>query len=217
MKVTQKAEELNKFVQAVLSEQIKVGEVIRQTELCEVLNTSMSPLRELIVLLEELDLIEVKPRSGFKIIYPDIEFWQENMQFRVMIEMHAMRTFIEHVDDGWISDQILLHQNMLHELETKEDLSAQSSGVWNIDRNFHRSIVTSLNNRTVTKAHEYTQTKLRIARQVHRRIPPRKSNIQAMQDHLVILEVLKSRDVTNVLEALDDHFTKSIRNTLVGY
>ena len=216
-KINQKAQDLEKFVQAILSEQIKVGEVIRQNELCEILNTSLSPLRELLVLLEELELVEVKPRSGFQVIYPGIDSMGENMQFRVMIEMHAIEAFLEVVSDEWIEEQISQHKTMLHGLETAEDLTTQNSIVLDIDRSFHRTIVDSLKNRAITKAHEYTQTKLRIARQVHRRVPPRKTNIRAMEEHLVILDVMKSRDIVAVRAALDAHFNMSIRNTLVGY
>lgn len=217
MKITQKSQDLEKFVQAILSGKIKVGEVVRQAELCEILGTSMSPLRELLVLLEELDLVEVKPRAGFKIIYPDLDFMRENMQFRVMIENHALAFFIDIVTDDWIEDQITRHHAALQGLETAEDLTAHNAFILNFDRDFHRTIVASMENKAITKAHEYTQTKLRIARQVHRRVPPRKINITAMQDHLTILDALKTRDLARVQKALDAHFTTSARNTLVGY
>ena len=217
MKVTDKAQDLEHFVQSILSEKIKVGEVIRQSDLCEVLGTSLSPLRELLVLLEELELVEVKPRAGYKIIYPDIEFMRENMQFRVMIEKHAIEPFIEDVTEDWITDQIAQHTSAIHGIETADDLTTVNARVVDIDRAFHRTLVAALQNKAISKAHEYTQTKLSIARQVHRRIPPRKTNMNAMLEHITILDALKRRDVAEVAAALDGHFTSSIRNTLVGY
>ena len=217
MKVTDKAQDLEHFVQSILSEKIKVGEVIRQSDLCEVLGTSLSPLRELLVLLEELELVEVKPRAGYKIIYPDIEFMRENMQFRVMIEKHAIEPFVEDVTDDWIESQITQHKSAIHGIETSEDLKAVNAFVVDIDRAFHRTLVAALKNKAISKAHEYTQTKLSIARQVHRRIPPRKTNMNAMLEHITILDALKRRDVAEVTTTLDAHFTSSIRNTLVGY
>lgn len=217
MKITQKSKDLKVFVDAVLSEKLKVGEVIRQSELCDVLGMSMSPLRELIVLLEELDLIEVKPRSGFQIIYPDFDFMSENMQFRVMIENHAIEAFSEDVEGDWIEEQIDLHNKAIADLQETENLTELNSYILDFDRSFHRIIVASLKNKAIEKAHEYAQTKLQIARQVHRRVPPRKTNMIAMQDHLAILDALKARDLEQVRAALDAHFTQSIRNTLVGY
>ena len=57
MKITDKAQDLENFVQAILSEKIMVGDVIKQSELCDILSISLSPLRELLVLLEELNLV----------------------------------------------------------------------------------------------------------------------------------------------------------------
>lgn len=217
MKITHKAQDLDTFVQAILSGKIKVGQVIRQSELCDLLDTSMSPLRELLVLLEELELVQVKPRAGFKVIYPDIEFMQENMQFRILIENHAIGVFVEVVSDAWIDEQIDRHQEAVHLLETSKDSSEHNNFIVDFDRTFHRTIVASLNNKAMAKAHEYCQTKLRIARQVYRRVPPRKSNTNAMKDHLDILDVLKTRDVDAVRAKLDVHFAGSIRNTLIGF
>lgn len=217
MKITQKSQDLEAFVQAILSGKIKVGEVVRQSELCEILGTSLSPLRQLLVLLEELELVEVKPRSGFKIIYPDLDFMRENMQFRILIERHAIDAFVEDVTDDWIADQIKQHQDAIHALEAADDLTPHNTFIHTFDRNFHREIVGALKNKAMSKAHEYCQTKLRIARQVHRRVPPRKSNIKAMQDHLVILDSLAKRDVEAVRRDLDAHFTGSIRSTMVGF
>lgn len=217
MKITQKSHDLEAFVQAVLRNDIKVGEVLRQSELCEILGTSLSPLRELLVLLEELDLVEVKPRAGFKIIYPDLDFMSENMQFRVMIEKHAIGAFVENVEDAWIEDQVEQHSKAIEGLRSVEDLTELNGFILNFDRDFHRTIVAALQNKAIAKAHEYIQTKLRIARQVHRRVPPRKTNTIAMQDHLAILEALKTRDLGAVHHTLEAHFAHSLRNNLVGY
>ncbi|MEP5730382.1 MAG: GntR family transcriptional regulator [Sulfitobacter sp.] len=217
MKVTDKAQDLEHFVQSILSEKIKVGEVIRQSDLCEILGTSLSPLRELLVLLEELELVEVKPRAGYKIIYPDIEFMRENMQFRVVIEKHAIEPFVEDVADDWIDGQIMQHKSAIHGIKISDDLTALNASIVGLDRAFHRTLVSALKNKAMSKAHEYTQTKLSIARQVHRRIPPRKTNMNAMLEHITILNALKRRDIAEVTATLDAHFTSSIRNTLVGY
>lgn len=217
MKITDKAQDLETFVQAILSEKIVVGEVVRQRDLCDILGTSLSPLRELLVLLEELDLVEVKPRAGYKIIYPDIAFMRENMQFRVMIEKHALEPFVEEVTDAWIEDQIAQHEDVRRRIEASDDASSLAQLVVDVDRAFHRAIVASLQNDAISKAHEYTQTKLRIARQVHRRIPPRRTNMNALSEHIRILETMKQRDLAEVTSALEAHFAGSIRNTLVGY
>lgn len=217
MKIADEKYNLDTFVQSILNENIKVGAVMRQAELCEVLGISLSPLRDLLVLLEELELIEVKPRSGFKVIYPDIDFMRENMQFRIILEKHAIEAFVEIVTTDWIKEQISIHEKAIKDLEDTDDPTTLNENILELDRQFHRTIVGSLENRAITKAHEYTQTKLQIARQVHRRVPPKKTNMIAMRDHLNILAALETQELARVHTALDEHFNTSIRNTLVGY
>ena len=124
MKITDKAQDLENFVQAILSEKIMVGDVIKQSELCDILGISLSPLRELLVLLEELNLVQVKPRSGYKIIYPDVDFMRENMQFRIMIEKNAVESFLNEVTDSWIENQIEIQKEALSILQNTDDLQA---------------------------------------------------------------------------------------------
>tara|TARA_B100000929_G_scaffold94180_1_gene73874 strand:- start:4670 stop:5323 length:654 start_codon:yes stop_codon:yes gene_type:complete len=217
MKITDKVQDLENFVQAILSEKIMVGDVIKQSELCDILGISLSPLRELLVLLEELNLVQVKPRSGYKIIYPDVDFMRENMQFRIMIEKNAVESFLNEVTDSWIENQIEIHKEALSTLQNTDDLEAHNSKIIEIDQAFHREIVKALKNKAISKAHEYAQIKLRIARRVHRRFPPVKTNKNALEQHINILEIIKSRDASSVISSLDAHFALSIHNTLVGY
>jgi len=217
MKITDKAQDLENFVQAILSEKIMVGDVIKQSELCDILGISLSPLRELLVLLEELNLVQVKPRSGYKIIYPDVDFMRENMQFRIMIEKNAVESFLNEVTDSWIENQIEIQKEALSILQNTDDLEAHNSKIIEIDQAFHREIVKALKNKAISKAHEYAQIKLRIARRVHRRFPPVKTNKNALEQHIDLLETMKSRDASSVISALDAHFASSIHNTLVGY
>lgn len=217
MKVTDKSLDLERFIQAILSEQIKVGEVVRQRDLCEILGMSMTPLRELLVLLEELELVEAKPSAGYRITYPDLNFMRENMQFRVMIEEHAIEPFIVEVQDDWIEEQARLHEEAIQGLESLDNIEAHNELIIELDRGFHRTIVAALKNKAISKAHEYTQIKLSIARRVHRRIPPRQTNKNAMQEHLEILSALRRKNASDVKATLDSHFAGSIRNTLIGY
>lgn len=217
MKIKQKSKDLDTFVQAILSGKLKVGEIVRQSELCQILETSISPLRDTLVLLEELDLIEVKARAGIKVIYPDLEFMRDNMQFRILIEKGAIEIFAQVVSDDWIETQIKEHQDTLQMLEKSQNSEEHNAFVLDFDRAFHRTIVSAMKNTAITKAHEHIQTKLRIARQVHRRVPPKQINIRVMHDHLAILNALKARNLDQIHKALDEHFTASSHNTLVGY
>ncbi len=53
----------DRFMQALGDGLLKPGVTLTQAQLCSLLDLSISPLRETLVLLEEYGLIEIKPRS----------------------------------------------------------------------------------------------------------------------------------------------------------
>ena len=81
-----------RFREALQSGKLEAGMVVTQHDLCELLGLSLSPLRETLVLLEEFGLVEIKPRTGIRIVYPEVAFIRENYQFRIMIEVYALRS-----------------------------------------------------------------------------------------------------------------------------
>src|SRR5882724_11573257 len=58
--------------QALRDGTLQAGMTVTQSELCDLLKVSLSPLRETLVLLEEFGLVDIKPRAGIAIIYPDV-------------------------------------------------------------------------------------------------------------------------------------------------
>src|SRR5262245_45329268 len=69
-----------RFRDAMQSGKLQAGMVVTQNELCDLLGLSLSPLRETLVLLEEFGLVEIKPRTGIRIVYPEVAFIRENYQ-----------------------------------------------------------------------------------------------------------------------------------------
>src|ERR1700742_3162347 len=93
-----------RFREALQSGKLKAGMTVTQNELCELLGLSLSPLRETLVLLEEFGLVDIKPRTGIRIVYPEVAFIRENFQFRIMIETHAVRVFATIVEKDWLDE-----------------------------------------------------------------------------------------------------------------
>src|SRR6478735_97224 len=102
--VRQDNEGYRRFREAMQSGKLQAGMVVTQNELCDLLGLSLSPLRDTLVLLEEFGLVEIKPRTGIRIVYPEIAFIRENFQFRIMIEDYALRSFGNTVTEAWLEN-----------------------------------------------------------------------------------------------------------------
>lgn len=206
----------SKFVNLVVDGTLKAGNTFTQSQLCELLEISISPLREKLVLLEEFGLVKIKPRSGIQIVYPDVKFMRENMQFRILIEMNALALFAETVSSDWIEEMRRNHVKFRKIFEAGGDIENHKFEYIKLDGKFHRDIVDVLENETISNAHELMQDKLRMARRVHGRIHLKQVFIHAIDEHLLVIDALEKREFAETKSALESHFRSSTYRTIIG-
>jgi DNA-binding GntR family transcriptional regulator len=189
---------------------------VTQNELCELLGLSLSPLRETLVLLEEFGLVEIKPRTGIRIIYPEVAFIRENYQFRIMIETYALRAFGDMVTDAWLITMRMRHEDCRKALTGAGPFEAVQSQIVALDRKMHRDIVEALDNRAILETHTRIQENLGMARRVHRRSIYRGQLIEAIDEHLDIIACLERRDVPAAVATLEAHFRGATHRTFAA-
>ena len=204
-----------RFIEALRNGELTMGMTITQNELCEALSISLSPLRETLVLLEEHGLVEVRPRAGIRIIEPDVAFIRENYQFRMIIEVHAIRDFIETVSTDWIDRMRQMHRQSHEEMSGSVDRDTAIDRFGRLDHLFHRSIVDAVRNAAVTATHNRLQSNISLTQIAHKRILRRKAYLKAIDQHGAIIDRLESGDVAGAVDALEAHFQTSAYQDLV--
>src|SRR5688572_19142702 len=75
-----------RFKEALFTGRIRSGSVISQSELVQILEMPISPLREALQVLEAEGLLTVLPRSGIRIVQPDMELIKNAYQLRRVLE-----------------------------------------------------------------------------------------------------------------------------------
>ena len=158
-----------RFREALQSGKLEAGMVVTQHDLCELLGLSLSPLRETLVLLEEFGLVEIKPRTGIRIVYPEVAFIRENYQFRIMIEIYALRSFGDTVTEEWLANMRESHEACRRNLTDGGVFEEAQLRFLALDNRMHREIVEALDNRSILDTHQRLQDNIRMAQQVHRR------------------------------------------------
>jgi DNA-binding GntR family transcriptional regulator len=187
--------------------------VVTQNELCDLLGLSLSPLRETLVLLEEFGLVEIKPRTGIRIIYPEVAFIRENYQFRVMIEIFALRSFADTVTEEWLANMRESHEESRRSLTDGGPFQDEQIRFIALDGRLHREIVEALDNRAILDTHNRLQDNIRMAQQVHRRPGFRSALLDTIDEHLKVIESLEKRDIDGAVAALEAHFRASMYRT----
>lgn len=214
--VRQDNEGYRRFRAAMQEGKLQPGMVATQNELCELLGLSLSPLRETLVLLEEFGLVEIKPRTGIRIIYPEVAFIRENYQFRIMIEIYALRSFGDSVTEEWLANMRQSHEDCRHTLADGGSLQDAQSRFLALDNRMHREIVEALGNRAILQTHERLQENIRMAQQVHHRSGFRGALLQTIDEHLKVIDRLERRDVEGAVAALEAHFRASTHRTFAA-
>ncbi len=205
-----------RFREALQVGTIQAGMIVTQNELCELLGVSLSPLRETLVLLEEFGLVEIKPRTGIRIVYPEVAFIRENFQFRSMIEIHALRTFGDRISVEWLSSMRAAHEECRIELMGSAPFEQAQSRILTLDRKMHRDIVDLLDNQAILATHARLQDNLRMARRVHQRSVFRGQLVGTVDEHMGVIASLEQRDVAGAIANLELHFRGATHRNFVA-
>lgn len=205
-----------RFREAMQDGRLEAGMVVTQNELCDLLGLSLSPLRETLVLLEEYDLVEIKPRTGIRIVYPEVAFIRENFQFRIMIEVFALRSFGNVVTEEWLANMRDSHEECRRDLTNGGPYEEAQIRFGRLDERIHHEIVEALGNRAVTSTHQRLQANIRMAQQVHRRPGFRSALLDTVNEHLAVIEALERKDVDGAVAALEAHFRASTHRTFMA-
>jgi len=205
-----------RFREAMQSGRLEAGMVVTQNELCDLLGLSLSPLRETLVLLEEFGLVEIKPRTGIRIVYPEVAFIRENYQFRIMIETYALRAFGETVTPEWLASMRARHDDCRAALTGAVDFEQAQTQIITLDRKMHRDIVEALDNRAILATHTRIQENLGMVRRVHRRAIFRNQLIDTIDEHMRVIASLEQGDVPGAVANLEAHFRGATHRTFAA-
>lgn len=207
-----------RFCEALDDNRLSAGMTLTQSQLSIILDISLSPLRETLILLEENGLVEIKPRAGIRIFYPEVTFIRENMQFRSMIEIFAMQVFVRNVSEEWLADMHCKHLELRAEWQASKharDTQSESKSRL-LDRLFHGGIVEPLGNEAIQETHKRVIHNVHIARKVHQTSFGKTHYLDTIDEHLRILDAVKSGDTEKAIEALEAHFQTATHRLFIA-
>jgi DNA-binding GntR family transcriptional regulator len=202
------------FIDALLEGRLKLGQTLKQDELCDILKMSLSPLREAMTLLEAEGLVQVRKRMGVSIFYPDVKFVGGTFQFRELLESEGLRKFSDMVTDDWIKSTIDAHRDIMDYVRKVNDQRIFAKPVKVVEQAFHGSFIAAFDNEQITANYQRLLQKMYLLRLTNLDAVNAANTIRSMEEHLDIVEALKERDATRAIEALQRHIQGVIHRTL---
>lgn len=202
------------FTRHLLARDIRPGQFVTQRELVELTGLTLGAVRELVPRLEAEGLIKTVPKRGMQVAHVDMNLIRDAFQFRMFIEREAIAIFTLQAGDDVLARLQQDHEDILHACGSapiSEQLVARAQAV---DWDLHWTIITSLGNGIIADAYRVNSIKVRLIRQEETLLSGDLVT-PVMQEHLSVIEAIKTRDPTKAREAIDAHIT-SARNRALG-
>lgn len=203
-----------RFKEALFSRRIPIGATVSQGELAEVLQVQTGALREAMQLLEKEGFLTVLPRSGIRIVKPDMTHLKDCFQMRRVLEAEAVRRYAERAGQDDLASWRERHEAIIElarsgTLETA--LIQQSSAV---DGAFHRHMIDSLRNPLIATSHAHMMEQISVIRLDNMYMLSALAVAQTMQEHLAVIEGLERQDPEAAVAAMDAHLARAMHRAM---
>ncbi len=202
------------FFDALLERRLKLGQTLKQEELGRILGQSLSPMRETTTLLEAEGLISVRRRVGITIFYPDVRFVRETFQLRGLLEREGLRRFARRLPAGWIGEMRTAHEEIIAYVEGVHDEQTYRGPVRALEFEFHGSFIGAYDNEEISAIYARLQRKMYLLRLLNAESVGTANTVQAMREHLAIIDALEQKNADLAVDGLDRHMRGVIHRTL---
>jgi DNA-binding GntR family transcriptional regulator len=202
------------FFDALLERKLTLGQTLKQEELGEILGLSLSPMRETTTLLEAEGLISVRRRVGITIFYPDVRFVRETFQLRGLLEREGLRRFARRMPSDWIDEMRAAHEDIIAYVEKVHDEATYRAPVRALEFKFHGSFIGAYDNEEISAIYARLQRKMYLLRLLNAESVSAGSTVQAMREHLAIIDALGDKNADLAVDGLERHMRGVIHRTL---
>jgi DNA-binding GntR family transcriptional regulator len=211
---TEMSEGYRAFFDALLERRLVLGQTLRQDELCGILGISLSPMREAMTLLQTEGLITVRKRIGVTIFYPDVKFVRDTFQFRGFLEREGLRRFARSAPRDWVSSTRKAHRDIIAFVKDVDDERKYRQPVRALESDFHSRFIGAFDNTEASAIYARLQRKMYLLRLINPEAVGTASTVQAMREHLAIVDAVEQRAPDAAAEALDRHLQGVLHRVL---
>lgn len=193
--------------EAIVSLQLKPGQMVYESELAELLNVSRTPVREAIRTLVVDDLIDVLPQRGMKVALISETKVEEVRFVREVLEVAALKEGIRkwadvHTQHEDIQESIEMCLRAQERAHARHDIAAFLEA----DEEFHRAISMPSDNHTLRGIITQMRAHLNRIRMLSLRELDNVSVLMA--EHKVLYRAIVDQDEATAVETLTRHLQR---------
>lgn len=188
---------------AIVTLELKPGEVIDKGAVCERLSVSRFPVSEALARLQAEGLVDILPQRGSTVSYVRIADVVEYMLIRKALESEAVRVLVARRDAGLVE---ILRANL--EAQHAAAMSDDREGFHGQDLEFHDILFEALNLPRIKSVIDSARGNLDRARRLI--ITPRRLS-HSMNEHRAIFEAIAAGDAPSAEREMRGHIDSVMR------
>lgn len=179
-------------------QEYKLGERLLEKDQAEKFNVSRSTIREAFTILENQGLIVNKARKGTYVVHFTEQDLKELIELRILIEKNAVVKALPLLTETEFTALSNILDAMKNQIE-----SADWYELFNLDLEFHNTIVRACGNTRIIKIFELNQIEMRTYLGY---LKESYSNpIDLYREHLNLFRALQTKNLAKVTQAIEDH------------
>lgn len=188
------------LLDAIMSYELKPGQVIVEQEVSDHLGISRTPVREAFKQLESEGLVRHFPARGTFVTDLNAQDVEEIFQLRELFELTALKYAISRITAAEL-DQVEERLRYLDDKRSEDPTTKEE--FYCSDRALHMLVLRYSGNSRMIKFHKTLEAQLERLRRISSMTPMCLS--KSRQEHLDILAALRSRDLDRATKVLSHH------------
>lgn len=189
---------LDQLRDQILDGDLAPGEPIDEIRLCELFGISRTPVREALKVLAWEGLVELLPRRGAVVSQLTTDRLVDQFEAIAVIEKYAVEKLCRSRNEQAV--------RRLSEVDVELTTSIRSGPRTNYSRTnleFHRNLVASAENETLSQVHERITAQLRRARYISALRLDRRAAFR--REHAALMEAIRRFDAEASVKLLQEH------------
>ena len=196
----------------IMSGDLAPGQRLTIDDIAVRLQVSAMPVRDAVRRLDGLGFLKVAPRRGVYVEVFDEKRFRETMEVRIALECLAVELAAPRIPAEAIRDARAKYVSAGAAFAESGDLSQ----LVECDNLLHDLIISHSENPLLTDLMSQLRDLIGWAHHIVAKLQPR-GKVDALPEHLTILDVLITRDVQRTQRALREHLENTMRRTLCAW
>jgi DNA-binding GntR family transcriptional regulator len=188
---------------SIIDGTIGLGSLLSEKVLAEKFGTSKTPVREAIVQLQSMGLVEVLPQRGGVVFRPTVEQVRELCEVRLELEVAAFRFSMERNREALAKALADIVRRMVDAYDVKRPLAYQR-----LDNELHSCFFEHCGNTLLAKAYELFAPRI-CALRTHLSTPQPQLLEQSLAEHKALLKFVRKGDVSSGVQLLQAHINRT--------